>query len=116
MLDVSRALAEFRDTTPDVVEHHKNTELLKPNSSTFGGIPAAKMGFSTIAKRIASATRAVIATSGAATATPGPRVSTDRITTIVRSTTATASFHDAMIIVARMPVRKTPKNKAIVSA
>src|SRR5687767_389053 len=94
----------------------KKTELRKPNSSNFGGIPAAKSGFSAIAKRTASATSPVIATSGAMIATPGPRDNRQRITTIARRITATPSFHDAMIMVACIPVLRTPKKKAIVTA
>src|SRR3982750_2658531 len=93
----------------------KNTVLLKPKSSTFGGIAAPKIGFSTNAKRTASANKAVIATSGAAIATEGPRVRMERDTMTAKRITATPSFHDARIVVACMLVRRTPKKNAIVT-
>ena len=77
---------------------------------------AANNGFSTIAKRTANATRPAIAISGATIATPGPRDRTHRVTTIASRITATPSFHAAMIIVACIPVLRTPKKKAIVTA
>ena len=56
----------------------KKTELRNPNSSTFGGIPAPKIGFSTSANSTANAISAVTATSGAMIETPGPREHRDR--------------------------------------
>src|SRR5689334_3654900 len=94
----------------------KNTELRNPNSSTFGGMSAAKTGFSTSAKSTASANSEVIATSGAVIPVSGPRDKTARIRTIRSSRTAIPSFQAAMIIVACMPVLSTPKKKAIVNA
>src|SRR5256714_2305526 len=94
----------------------KKPELLNPNSATFAGTSAAKIGFSTSANSAATETKAAIATSGAEIHTPGPREKTQRIATAAIRVTAAISFQAASTIVACIPERSTPKKKAMVTA
>src|SRR6188474_1822557 len=94
----------------------KKTALRKPNSSTFGGMRAPKIGFSVIANTTARPIRAAMGTSGARILAPGPRDRTARSITIAKRVAATPSFQEAMTVVALMLVRNTPKKKAIVTA